>query len=116
MTPVENLIADCDLVQRRLLKVDLQAPSSSIARFSESVLPGIKEAVDNLAITAARIDTMDPPPESPKFVFSMTTPESVALAIGYVKRLRRWAESLLPKPPAREQYTRQGGAAGQAGE
>jgi hypothetical protein len=98
---IENLISDCDVVLSHLLSID-----SKSAWFVVGGPPikgeckRVSAWLDDLNDSAARIDVEDPPPAPPArhvLFVGMTTKRGVPLALDYVRALRRWGASLLPK-------------------
>lgn len=96
---IKKLISDCDSALSQMRRIPPTAPWIIAGGPSfEGVFKEISGLLEDLVDSAARMDVPDSPPAPPVlFGIHMSTKRGIPVAIGYIKDLRRWSESLLPK-------------------
>jgi hypothetical protein len=100
---IEKLISDCDTILSHLRSIASTSPWIVVGVSFDGVVYQVSEWLDDLTDTAARMDVKGvdslptPPTRQQLFSGGMTTKRGIPMAIGYVKKLRCWGESLLPK-------------------
>jgi hypothetical protein len=101
---VNNLILSCDTALGHLRGIDPAAPWVLVGGSNVmGVAKQIKRWLDDLAYDAARMEVIDSAPTPPVRLYGpgISKQQGIAMAFTYVKTVRRWAASLLPKtnPP-----------------
>jgi hypothetical protein len=101
---VKSLILSCDTILSQLSGIDPSSPWVLVgAPPVKGVAKEIEKWLDDLTYDAARMEVVDAAPTPPVQLYGsgISRQQGIDRAFTYVKKVRRWAASLLPKanPP-----------------